>query len=71
MTLEDLYRLLRSGHVQAQGVVDTLEEPLLVLDGGLCSGEGATTVDVTEPYWKVIKEGTITEKELQRTLRGT
>jgi PAS domain S-box-containing protein len=35
MTLEDLYRLLRSGHVQAQGVVDTLEEPLLVLDGGL------------------------------------
>jgi L-threonylcarbamoyladenylate synthase len=42
----------------------------LVLDGGLCSGEGATTVDVTEPYWKVIKEGSITEKELQRTLRG-
>ncbi len=35
MTLEDLYRLLRSGHVQAQGVVDTLEDPLLVLDGGL------------------------------------
>jgi L-threonylcarbamoyladenylate synthase len=42
----------------------------LVLDGGICSGEGATTVDVTEPYWKVIKEGSITEKELQRTLRG-
>ena len=42
----------------------------LVLDGGVCSGEGATTVDVTEPYWKVIKEGSITEKELQRTLRG-
>jgi len=35
MTLEDLYRLLRSGHVQAQGVVDTLEDPLLVLDAGL------------------------------------
>lgn len=43
----------------------------LVLDGGLCSGEGATTVDVTEPYWRVIKEGSITEKELQQTLRGT
>jgi len=42
----------------------------LVLDGGICTGEGATTVDVTEPYWKVIKEGSITEKELQRTLRG-
>jgi two-component sensor histidine kinase len=36
MTLEDLYRLLRSGHVQAQGIVDTLDEPLLVLDEHLC-----------------------------------
>lgn len=32
MTLEELYRLLRSGHIQAQGIVDTLREPLLVLD---------------------------------------
>ncbi len=39
MHLEDLYRLLRSEHVQAQGIVDTLEEPLLVLDqsGGVLS----------------------------------
>ena len=36
MTLEDLYRLLRSGHVQAQGIVGTLTEPLLVLDEHLC-----------------------------------
>jgi two-component sensor histidine kinase len=36
MTLEDLYRLLRSGHVQAQGIVDTLDQPLLVLDEALC-----------------------------------
>ncbi|MBP1807714.1 sensor histidine kinase [Rubellimicrobium aerolatum] len=35
MTLEDLYRLLRCGHIQAQGVVDTLTDPLLVLDAGL------------------------------------
>lgn len=42
----------------------------LVLDGGVCVGEGATTVDVTEPYWKVIKEGSITEKQLQDMLRG-
>ncbi len=35
MTLEDLYRLLRSGHVQAQGVMDTLDDPLIVLDQGL------------------------------------
>ena len=27
MNLEDLYRLLRSGHVQAQGIIDSLEEP--------------------------------------------
>lgn len=36
MHLEDLYRLLRSEHVQAQGIVDTLEEPLLVLDQSCC-----------------------------------
>ncbi|MDB5596314.1 MAG: histidine kinase [Hyphomicrobiales bacterium] len=35
MNLEDLYRLLRSGHVQAQGIVDTLETPLVVLDASL------------------------------------
>jgi two-component sensor histidine kinase len=32
MTLEELYRLLRGSHVQAQGIVDTLQEPLVVLD---------------------------------------
>jgi PAS domain S-box-containing protein len=36
MNLEDLYRLLRSSHVQAQGIIDTLEEPLLVLDQARC-----------------------------------
>lgn len=36
----------------------------LVLDGGMCSGPGATTIDVTEPYWKVIREGAIPEKDL-------
>ena len=36
MHLEDLYRLLRSEHVQAQGIVDTLNEPLLVLDQNAC-----------------------------------
>jgi L-threonylcarbamoyladenylate synthase len=42
----------------------------LVLDGGLCGGEGATTIDVTEPYWRVIKEGAVGEKELQDCLKG-
>ncbi len=42
----------------------------LVLDGGTCSGQGATTVDITEPYWKVIKEGAISEKEIAECLKG-
>ena len=36
MNLEDLYRLMRQAHVQAQSIVDTVREPLLVLDAGLC-----------------------------------
>ena len=36
MNLEDLYRLLRTEHVQAQSIVDTVREPLLVLDRDLC-----------------------------------
>lgn len=31
MDLDELYRLLRGSHVRAQGVVDTIREPLLVL----------------------------------------
>lgn len=36
MHMEDLYRLLRNGHVEAQGIVDTVPDPLLVLDESLC-----------------------------------
>ena len=43
----------------------------LVLDGGLCPGPGPTTVDITEPYWKVIKEGAIPEKDIAERLRTT
>jgi len=42
----------------------------LVLDAGNCEGAGATTVDITEPYWKVIKEGAITEKEIADALKA-
>ena len=35
MNVEDLYRLLRTSHVQAQGIVDTIADPLLVLDENL------------------------------------
>jgi L-threonylcarbamoyladenylate synthase len=42
----------------------------LVLDGGTCTGPGATTVDITEPYWKVIREGSVSEKEIAECLKG-
>lgn len=42
----------------------------LVLDGGLCSGPGSTTVDITEPYWRVIREGAITEREIAERLKA-
>lgn len=41
----------------------------LVVDGGLCSGEGATTVDITEPYWRLMKVGAISEKEIAECLQ--
>ena len=42
----------------------------LVLDGGVSAGAGSTTVDITEPYWKIIKEGAITEKQIGDCLKG-
>jgi len=41
----------------------------LILDGGLADGAGATTVDITEPYWRVIREGAIPESEIAECLR--
>jgi len=43
----------------------------LVLDGGHCLGEGATTIDITEPYWRVIKAGAIAEKEIAECLESS
>jgi len=43
----------------------------LVLDGGECPGPGSTTVDVTEPYWRVIREGAVPEKEIAELLHRT
>jgi L-threonylcarbamoyladenylate synthase len=42
----------------------------LVLEGGVCAGPGATTIDITEPYWRVIKEGAISEKEIADRLQA-
>ncbi|MBB3543860.1 HWE histidine kinase domain-containing protein [Rhizobium sp. BK399] len=36
MQLEDLYRLMKTGHVQAQGVVDTMTQPVVVIDENFC-----------------------------------
>jgi L-threonylcarbamoyladenylate synthase len=54
--------------IEVFGVMDGKVD--LVLDGGLCTGPGATTVDITEPYWKVLKEGAITEQEIAGILQG-
>ena len=55
--------------IEVFGVMDGRVD--LVLDAGLASGTGATTVDITEPYWRVIKEGSIAEREIAEVLKGT
>ncbi len=57
----------RSG-IEVFGVMDGRVD--LILDGGLCVGTGATTVDVTEPWWRIIKEGSISEKDIAEVLKG-
>jgi L-threonylcarbamoyladenylate synthase len=57
----------RSG-IEVFGMMDGRVD--LVLDGGVCGGAGATTVDVTEPAWKLIKQGVIGEKEISECLQA-
>lgn len=56
----------RSG-IEVFGIMDGRVD--LVIDGGVCAGQGATTVDITEPYWRLIKSGAIEEKEIAECLR--
>lgn len=56
----------RSG-IEVFGMMDGRVD--LVVDGGACIGPGATTVDITEPVWKVIKQGAIEEKEIADCLQ--
>lgn len=56
----------RSG-IEVFGMMDGRVD--LVVDGGLCTGTGSTTIDITEPYWKMIREGAISEKEIAECLR--
>ena len=55
----------RSG-IEVFGTMDGRVD--LVLDGGVCAGPGSTTVDITEPYWRLIREGAIEEKEIAECL---
>ena len=56
----------RSG-IEVFGMMDGRVD--LVIDGGHCAGQGATTVDITEPSWRVIKTGAIEEKEIADCLQ--
>jgi L-threonylcarbamoyladenylate synthase len=58
----------RSG-IEVFGMMDGRVD--LVLDGGICAGPGATTVDITEPYWRLIKTGAVEEKEIAACLQPT
>ena len=56
----------RSG-IEVFGVMDGSVD--LVFDGGACEGMGASTVDITEPDWRMIKEGVILEQQIAECLQ--
>jgi len=55
----------RSG-IELFGLMDGTVD--LVLDGGACEGMGASTVDITDPQWQLIKEGAISRWEIAECL---
>lgn len=55
----------RSG-IEVFGVMDGRVD--LVLDGGPSSGVGATTVDICEPAWQIIREGAISGEAIAECL---
>jgi len=55
----------RSG-IEVFGMMDGSVD--LVLDGGLCEGTGASTVDITELDWRMIKEGAVTARDISDCL---
>ncbi|MBM3744902.1 MAG: threonylcarbamoyl-AMP synthase [Acidobacteria bacterium] len=57
----------RSG-IQVFGMMDGRVD--LILDGGPCSGVGSTTIDITDPDWKLIHEGAISEKDIRECLEA-
>jgi L-threonylcarbamoyladenylate synthase len=57
----------RSG-VEVLGTMDGRVN--LVVDGGLVAGRGATTIDITEPEWKMIREGAVAEQAIHECLQS-
>ena len=41
----------------------------LLLDGGIVNGLGATTIDITEPEWRMIREGAIPHSVISENLQ--
>ena len=52
--------------IEVFGVMDGRVD--LVLDGGQCTGVGATTLDITEVDWRLIREGAIQRAEIAECL---
>jgi L-threonylcarbamoyladenylate synthase len=55
--------------IEVFGIMDGRVD--LVLDAGTVAGLGATTIDITEVDWRVIKEGAIDTREIADILKGT
>ncbi len=56
----------RSG-IEVFGTMDGRVD--LILDAGLVSGSAATTVDVTEPEWNLIREGAVPRDQIEDCLK--
>ena len=54
--------------IEVFGVMDGRVD--LVLDAGPVTGTGATTVDITDVDWRLIKEGAIGSREIAEVLNG-
>jgi len=55
--------------IEVFGVMDGRVD--LVLDGGPSVGVGATTLDITEQHWRIIREGSIAGSEIAECLEAT
>lgn len=65
----------RSGQPTCRSGIDVFGEMDgrvdLILDGGAIDGAGATTIDITELEWKLIREGAVSREQIQAALEGT